>query len=263
MAGSLAGRVAIVTGAGTGVGHACLERFAAEGAAVVAAGRTQATLDQAVATAQAVGATASAVLTDVSDDGQCQALAEVTLAAHGRIDILVNNAAVGWEYRETHPHGMDALAETPPAYWDEVIDINLNSVYYVSRHVIPTMREQGAGAIVNVSSIGGTRGMADAHAYSAAKAGMNNLTRSMARTYGPAGIRTNCVAPGAIDTKMVRSYWAERGDPHLQEERRFQMSPLGRPARPEEIANACLFLASDEAAYVNGAILVVDGGSSA
>ena len=85
----------------------------------------------------------------------------------------------------------------------------------------------------------------------------------MARTYGPAGIRTNCVAPGAIDTKMVRSYWAERGDPQLQEERRFQMSPLGRPARPEEIANACLFLASDEASYVNGAILVVDGGSSA
>ena len=163
------------------------------------------------------------------------------------MDVLVNNAAVGWEYRETHSHGMDALAETPPQFWEEVIDINLNSVYYVSRHVIPGMRERGEGAIVNVSSVGGTRGMADAHAYSAAKAGMNNLTRSMARTYGPAGIRTNCVAPKMVrlergDTKMVRSYWAERGDPLLQDETRFQMcSPRPLPARPEEIANACLF----------------------
>ena len=133
----------------------------------------------------------------------------------------------------------------------------------MSKYAIPALREAGGGTIVNVSSVGGTKGMPDAHAYSAAKAGMGNLTRSMALTYGPENIRTNCVAPGLIDTEMIRSYMEERGNPHTTDGSRYLVCPLGRPARPEEIASACLFLASDEASYVNGAILVVDGGSSA
>jgi NAD(P)-dependent dehydrogenase (short-subunit alcohol dehydrogenase family) len=105
--------------------------------------------------------------------------------------------------------------------------------------------------------------MSDAHAYTAAKGGVVNLTRSMAVTYGPMAVRTNCVAPGGIDTKMIRHRMTAAGDPHLADATRYQISPLGRLARPEEIASACLFLASDEASYVNGAVLVVDGGTTA
>lgn len=259
----LDGKVAIVTGGGTGIGRACVLRFAAEGACVVAAGRTASTLEAVTAEAREAGGQARGVPTDVSREEDCKALVDVALDAFGRVDALVNNAGVGWQYRETHPHGMDPLAETPSEFWREVIDINLNSVYYVGKYVIPVMREQGGGAIVNVSSIGGLGGMSDAHAYSAAKAGMVNLTRSLARTYGPFGIRTNCVAPGLVDTQMVQSYMEERGNPQRHDQLRYMVSPLGRAADPDEIAAACLFLVSDEASYVNGATLPVDGGSSA
>ena len=144
-----------------------------------------------------------------------------------------------------------------------MIAINLNSVYNVCRHALPHIFAAGGGAVVNVASIGGVMGMADAHAYSAAKGGMVNLTRSMAVAYGPKGVRTNCVAPGSIDTKMINHRLSAAGDPHLADATRFMVSPLGRVARPEEIASACLFLASEEASYVNGAILVVDGGTTA
>lgn len=158
---------------------------------------------------------------------------------------------------------MADLAATPSEQWHEVLEINLNSVYHVCKHAIPVLRQAGGGAIVNVASIGGVLGMADAHAYSAAKAGMVNLTRSMAVTYGPDGIRTNCVAPGGIDTKMIRHRLEAAGNPHLADATRYALSPLGRLAHPDEIARAILFLASAEASYVNGAILVVDGGSTA
>ena len=253
----------MITGAGSGVGRACMERFAAEGARVVGAGRTPEKLEATLARVKELGGEGQAVCTDVSREQDCRALIEEATRAYGRLDVLVNNAGVGWAYRETHPNGMAGLVDTPSEAWREVINIDLNSVYYVSKYAIPALRNAGGGAIVNVSSVGGTKGMPDAHAYSAAKAGMANLTRSMALSYGPEKIRTNCVAPGLIDTEMIRSYMDERGNPHTADASRYVVCPLGRPARPEEIASACLFLASDEASYVNGAILVVDGGSSA
>jgi NAD(P)-dependent dehydrogenase (short-subunit alcohol dehydrogenase family) len=259
----LDGKVALITGAGSGIGRACMERFAAEGARVVGAGRRPDALEESLRLALKAGGEGRAIPTDVSREDACRALVEATLDSYGRIDVVLNNAGVGWQYRETHPGGMAPLCETPTEHWLEVVQIDLHSVYYMCKAALPRMLERSAGSIVNVASIGGLRGMSDAHAYSAAKAGMVNLTRSLAVTYGPRGVRTNCVAPGLVDTDMVRSYMEERGNPQLADATRHQLSPLGRPGRPVEIANACLFLASDEASYVNGAVLVVDGGSTA
>ncbi len=260
--GRLDGKVAVITGAGSGIGRACMERFAAEGARVVGAGRRSEALEESLRLVEKVGE-GRVLQSDVSREADCRALVEVALTVYGRLDAVVNNAGVGWQYRETHPGGMAPLHETPTEYWLEVTQIDLHSVYFLCKHALPGMLERKAGSIVNVASIGGIKGMGDAHAYSAAKGGMVNLTRSLAVTYGPLGVRSNCVAPGLIDTEMVRSYMEERGNPQIQEATRHQVSPLGRPGRPVEIANACLFLSSDEASYVNGAILVVDGGSSA
>ncbi len=261
--GRLDGKIAVITGAGTGVGRACMEIFAREGATVVGAARRKEKLDEALASVTKAGGKGMVVPTNVADDAACKALIDATVSEYGRIDIVVNNAGVGYSDEDSHPQGMAGLAETPTEYWEDVIDINLNSVYYMSKYAIAAMRKSGGGAIVNVSSIGGVNGMADAHAYAAAKAGMNNLTRSMATTYGAENIRTNCVAPGGIDTEMVRSKMKSLGDPWKNDEMRFMMSPMGRIGTPQEMANGCLFLASDEASYVNGAILVIDGGSSA
>jgi len=263
--GRLDGRVAIITGAGTGVGRACLRLFAAEGARVVGSGRTPETLEEALAPVLDAGHEGFVQRADASREDDCRALVEAAVDRYGQLDILVNNASVGYDYAtEERPDAMNSLAETPSIHWETVIAINLHSVYYMSRYAIEAMRQTGTGgSIVNVSSIGGEMGMPAAHAYTAAKAGVNNLTRSMAVSYGPENIRTNCVAPGGIDTKMVAGWLAAEGQPHINETTRHGMSPLGRLATPDEIAKACLFFASDDASYCNGSVLVVDGGSTA
>lgn len=261
--GRLDGKVALITGGGTGVGRALVEMFAREGARVVACGRTAGPLEAAIDAVRAAGGDGLALPTDVSSEPDCKALVERVRTECGGLDIVVNNAGVGYDYELSHPAGMADVAGTPPESWRDVIAINLSSVYNICHNALPLLIASGAGAVVNVASIGGVMGMPDAHAYTAAKGGMVNLTRSMAVTYGPMGVRTNCVAPGGIDTKMIRHRMSAAGDPHLADATRYQLSPLGRLARPEEIASACLFLASDEASYVNGAILVVDGGTTA
>jgi NAD(P)-dependent dehydrogenase (short-subunit alcohol dehydrogenase family) len=261
--GRLDGKVALVTGGGSGVGRAAVVMFAREGASVVAVGRTRSRLDETIAAVRDAGGNGLALATDVSSETACGELIATTVQKLGRLDVVVNNAGVGYEYELTHPAGMADVAGTPPESWRDVIAINLSSVYNVCHHALPAMIQKGGGAVVNVASIGGMMGMPDAHAYTAAKAGMVNLTRSMAVTYGPMNVRTNCVAPGGIDTSMIRHRMTAAGDPHLADATRFAISPLGRLARPEEIASACLFLATDEASYVNGAVLVVDGGTTA
>jgi NAD(P)-dependent dehydrogenase (short-subunit alcohol dehydrogenase family) len=253
------GRVAIITGAGTGVGRVTMHLLANEGAAVVGCGRTEGTGLAAVDAVRAAGGRATWVTADVRSAADAEPVVRRAVTAYGHLDTLINNASVGYSY----PGSMGALVDTPEEDWDDVISINLKSVYLMSKYAIPEMRKAGGGAIVNVASIGGLKGMLDAHAYSAAKGGVVNLTRSMALTYGPENIRVNCMAPGGIDTGMIASRMEQINAILADPATRTMVAPLGRIGTPEEMARAILYLASDDASYTNGAILVVDGGNTA
>jgi NAD(P)-dependent dehydrogenase (short-subunit alcohol dehydrogenase family) len=255
----LAGKTAIITGAGTGVGRAAMVLFAREGASVVGCSRTAANGEETMRLVREAGGEGCFLAGDVRVSSDVQRIVRTAAERYGRLDILVNNASVGYSY----PGSMDALVETPEADWDDVISINLKSVYLMSKFAIPEMRKIGGGAIVNVASTGGVRGMLDAHAYSAAKGGVINLTRSMAVTYGPENIRVNCMAPGGIDTPMIASRMPEISALLADPATRTMVSPLGRVGEADEMAKAILYLVSDDASYTNGAILVVDGGSTA
>ncbi len=254
-------KVVLISGAGTGMGRAALVKFAAAGARVVAAGRTPATLEEAVAAARQAGGEADLVVADVATEAGARNAIAFASERFGGLDVLVNNASVGWAYEQVVPGSMAATADAPAEAWRDVVRINLESVHLMCHYALPELRKRGGGSIVNVSSVGGLRGMADAHAYAAAKAGVVNLTRSLARTYGPEQIRCNCFAPGVIDTGMIEPYRqtfeAAFSDPAAA----AQLCPLGRMGTAEEAADAMFFLAL--ASYCNGSVLVMDGGSSA
>ena len=255
----LEGKVALITGAGTGVGRSCMKIFADEGAIVIGAGRTQATLNESVANASANGGKAFGMAADISSEDACVKLVADTIAQHGRIDILVHAAGVGYSWMEKSPNSMNDVATTPFDKWREVIGINLDGYFLMSRAVLPGMIAAGGGAIVAVTSISGFLGLPVAHAYCAAKAGAINLTRAMCVAYAKDNIRVNCIAPGFIDTPMVASVVGAFDDPVVAD----QLSPMRRPGTPDEMAKGCLYLASDDASYCNGSVLVIDGGSSA
>jgi NAD(P)-dependent dehydrogenase (short-subunit alcohol dehydrogenase family) len=255
------GNVVLITGAGTGMGRAALQKFAAAGALVVATGRTESTLRQAVEQAREAGGQADYVIADVGTEEGARRAVAFAVDTCGGLDVLINNASVGWAYEQVVPGSMAATADAPAAAWRDVIRINLESVHLMCHAALPELRKRGGGSIVNVSSVGGTRGMADAHAYAAAKAGVINLSRSIARTYGPEQIRCNCFAPGVVDTGMIDPYRetfeAAFSDPAAA----AQLCPLGRMGTPDEAADAMFFLAL--ATYCNGSVLIMDGGSSA
>ncbi len=256
--------VVLITGAGTGMGRAALTRFAAAGACVMAVGRTESTLQAAVSEAAAAAAPeggADYVVADVSTEAGARQAVTSTVERFGGLDVLINNASVGWAYEQVVPGSMAATAGSPPQAWRDVVRINLESVHLMCHFALPELERRGGGAIVNVSSVGGIRGMADAHAYSAAKAGVINLTRSLARTYGPAQIRCNCLAPGVIDTGMIEPYRQVFEATFADREAGAQLCPLGRMGTVDEAAEAMFFLA--RAGYCNGSTLVMDGGSSA
>ena len=253
-------KIAIITGAGTGVGRSCMIRFAKEGAIVIGVSRTQKNLDEtaALANEDAPGA-ASSIAADLSDDNAAEGIVREVVDKHGRVDILVHAAGVGYSWAEKSPGSMNAVDETSPEKWREVTGINLDAYFLMCRAVIPQMRRNGGGAIVNVASISGFQGLSAAHAYTAAKAGVINLTRSLCVAYAKDNIRANCIAPGFIATPMVASVLDIFDDPATAE----QITPMRRPGTPEEMANGCLYLASDEASYCNGSVLVIDGGTTA
>jgi 3-oxoacyl-[acyl-carrier protein] reductase len=245
----LRGRVAIVAGGGRGNGAAIALTLASAGARVaivdVESDRAEATALEA----RASGGEALAISADVRSATDVARIAESTLTTFGAIDILVNNAGGMNQYKPFRP-----LDEWDESSWDEILERNLRYVFLMCRAVIPTMRASGGGTIVNISSISGVVSSPLHAAYGAAKAGIGNLTRSLAVEYGPAGIRVNAVAPGAILTPATESALTPE-----QVAKYATMVPASRVGRPQDIANAVLFFASDLSSYVSGQLLVVDG----
>ncbi|MFY9330884.1 MAG: SDR family oxidoreductase [Candidatus Nanopelagicales bacterium] len=252
-------KVVVITGASTGIGRATMERCAAEGAIVVGSARTQSTLDESLASALTNGGQGMVYATDLSVDANCQALMDATIDAYGRIDVLINNAGVGWQYGIDNPGSMAALHETTADWWHKVMAINLDSYVFCSKYAIQHMMKAGSGSLVHVASMGGITGLYDGHTYTAAKGAIVNLSRSLAITYIKQGVRSNVVSPGFIDTPMVAAVTPLFDDPQVA----ATLSPIARAAQPEEIASVNAFFASDDSSYCNGANLVVDGGCTA
>lgn len=257
--GRLDGKVAVITGGGSGIGRACMHLFAKEGAKVFAIGRTKSRLDRVVGEVTEAGGIAAAAAADLSCPDQVERAFAELQDRFGRVDALINNAGVGYALGVAEPGTMNETTTTAPEQWRKVLEINLDSVFYTCRLTIPRMRAQGGGSIVNVASIYGMRGVPEAHAYTASKGAIINYTRSLAVTYAQEGIRVNTVCPGFVDTEMVESVLNWFDDPATAE----RISPMRRPGTPSEIAHACLYFASDESSYCNGSMLAVDGGSTA
>jgi NAD(P)-dependent dehydrogenase (short-subunit alcohol dehydrogenase family) len=258
--GRLDGKVAIITGASSGIGRAAMELFGREGAKVVGTARRKAPLQEASEAIRVAGGEAIIVPADLEDPSSAARIASAALEAFGRVDVLVNNAGVGWQFGLDNPGTMAPIHEASLENWRAIIGgIDLEGYFLMIRACLPAMLEQGSGAVVNVASMAGITGLYDAHAYTAAKGALVNLSRSMAITYVKRGVRTNCVCPGFVDTPMIAPVVGAFDESAMA----GVLCPMERPARPEEIANALLFLASEEASYCNGATLVVDGGSTA
>jgi 3-oxoacyl-[acyl-carrier protein] reductase len=238
--GRLAGRAAIVTGAARGIGAATARRLAAEGARVLLAD-----IEPSV-TETAAGCGGVPLVLDVAAPGAGERLAAAALAAFGRIDILVNNAGIG---------GSKPLAESDDALIDRFVDTNLKAVLRVTRDVLPHLARPG-GRIVNVASVFGEAGHPGTTAYAVAKAGVAHFTRELAAELGPEGILVNAVSPGVIETAMTEGH---RRNPYYLRAV-LAPTPLRRAGAPEEVAAVIAFLASDDASYVSGAVVPVDGG---
>jgi meso-butanediol dehydrogenase / (S,S)-butanediol dehydrogenase / diacetyl reductase len=255
--GRLDDKVAVITGASSGIGRATMELFGREGATVVGTARREDKLNDAL---EAAGGKGMVVPADLEEEGTAEKVAQAAMDAYGRIDILVANAGVGWQYGIDNPGTMAGVHEASLENWRDIIGgVDLEGYFTIIRAVLPRMIEAGSGSIVNVASMAGITGLYDAHAYTAAKGALVNLSRSMGITYIKNGIRTNSVCPGFVDTPMIAPVINVFED----EATAAALAAMSRAARPEEIAYAILFLASDEASYVNGAALVVDGGNTA
>lgn len=252
MGTQFAGKTAIVTGAGSGIGRSTALQLAAEGAKVVVAELHEATAHAVVDEITAQGGTALAVVGDLSDPAVVEHLVRAAIDAFGTIDVLVNNAGI--------MDDMSAPHEVSDAMWERLIRVNLTAPFLLTRAVVPHMLAQGHGAIVNTASEAGLRGSAAGTAYTVSKHGVVGLTRSAAVLYRDKGIRVNAVAPGGVATNLEVNFKADAEGLAVIG---GYMGNVGRIAQPEELAAAIVFLASDAASNVNGAILPVDNGWSA
>ncbi len=244
---SLRGKVALVTGASRGLGRASAEALLRAGATVVLTGSNAALLDETTRHFRDQGLPASAVVCDLSDPAQIARLLDFVLREQPRIDILVNAAGV------TFTHN---LCEYPDEAWQRTLQINLTAPFQLARGLAPRMKEQGAGSIINITSIAAEMGFPNNPAYQAAKGALKQLTKSMAADLGPFGIRVNNLGPGYFKTDMSKGSWA---DPERREARKTR-TLLGRWGEPDDLAGAVIFLASDASRYMTGQDLYVDGG---
>lgn len=243
----LQNQVAIITGSGSGIGQATALLFAQEGAQIVVADRDAERAAETTAQIEVAGGQALTAIVDVTDSEAIAQMTTATLERFGRVDILVNNAA--------YSQGNDILTMDEET-WDDNLNVVLKSVFLCSKAILPTMIEQKKGAIVNIASVNGLAAFGE-EAYSAGKAGVINLTKNMACKYGQHNVRTNVICPGTIHTPLWQPRLEE--NPQVLDEI-AEWYPLGRVGQPEDVAKAALYLASDDASWVTGTILNVDGG---
>jgi len=252
--GALTGKVAIITGAATGIGRASALLFARAGARVALADLREPELTRTAAEVRAAGGEVESIPADLARPDDCAAVVATAIDAFGRLDVVLNNAGVGTMV-------VGGTVETiTREHWDLAQDVNVRAIYLVSRAAVPHMRPAG-GAIVNIASVSAFRGSVErpSHAYAASKGAVLSLTRAMAASYGRDGIRVNAICPGTIRTRLTADI-VERVERSAKEGHGI---PLGRVGEPEDIARCALFLASDDASFISGAHIVVDGGAMA
>jgi NAD(P)-dependent dehydrogenase (short-subunit alcohol dehydrogenase family) len=253
----LAHKVAIITGAGAGIGRGCAEAFAREGARVVVANRSAAAGEEVAHGIVASGGDAIFVEVDVGAPEQVEALVRRTVDHYGRLDILISNAGIGGR-----AYGDGPIDRCTIEAWDAIMQVNLRGTFLACKYAIPPLLQSGSGSIVTMASVlglVGTQGLFDTHAYSTSKAGIIGLTRSIAAHYARQGLRANVIAPGLVDTKMANR---TKSDDALLEQVAF-WQPLGPIGEVRDVADAAVYLASDEAKFITGIVLPVDGGWTA
>ena len=247
-------RIALITGAASGIGEAIARAFAKAGAEVYVADIRQKEGEDVAASIDAEGGAADFVRLDVGDENSCRAAAENVLSAHGRLDILVNNAGIGH---------VGTVLTTKEEDLDRLFRVNVKGMHFLSQAFLPSMIERRGGSIVNLASIGGIVAIRDRYAYCITKFAVVGLTKSMALDLAEHKIRVNCICPGRVETPFVQARLKEYPDPKKAYEEMASTQLLKRMARPEEIAAAALYLAADESAFVTGSALIIDGGWTA
>ena len=250
----LKGKVAFITGGGTGIGRACGLLFAGEGAKVALAGRRQEHLETVAREITNGGGEALAVPCDVTLRASVEKALRSISARFGRLDIVVNNAGA---------LKVGSAEETSDEEWNQILAVNLTGTFLVSRAALPELRKSGGGSIINIGSVLGLVAMKQRAAYAAAKGGVTLLTKAMALDHAREGIRVNCICPGITETELIRQMLAKLPDPDAARKARVELIPLGRFGRPEDVAHLALFLASDESSWLTGAALPLDGGMTA
>lgn len=249
--GRLAGKVVLITGAGSGMGAEATVRFAREGAAVVACDMNVEAVRRVVTTAEAAGGKAIAVAMNVAKEAEVKEAVRTAVKAFGKLDVLYNNAGI-------FPGDDHSVTDTEEAVWDKVLAVNVKGVYLVCKHGIPELLANGGGSVINVASFVALVGCSvPQDAYTASKGAVLALTKSLAVQYGPKGVRSNAICPGPIETPLLTAWLLKEP---AEKAKRLNRIPMGRFGRSEDVVNMALYLASDESRWTNGAAMVVDGG---
>jgi len=250
----LAGKVALITGGGTGIGRAIALAFAREGAKVAVAGRRQEKLQETVREMEKLGSEGLAIACDVAKAKDAERAVRGTAKAFGKLNVLVNNAGV------LHASTIEGISEDE---WDKLMTINLKGPFLMCRAALPEFRKAGGGAIVNIGSVLGLVAMKDRAAYCASKGGVTLLTKAMALDHAHENVRSNCICPSIVETELVQGLFSASEAGRALRKSRIGQIPLGRMGRPEDVAEMAVFLASEESSWLTGAAIPLDGGLSA